>query len=504
LKRFLDSFHRAAPSLYRPNGSSGSSTLWRSLSRLPPAEKQRTRRVHFSSLQQIPEQRALLPQPLWWLVGGLVVAWGGVVFGSFQYDDFANVLNDPATTDLYALFDRLFGGIRPLTRLSYAVSAALFGEWAGGWLLVQWLVHLATVLMILRLTELRTQDRRAAWIAAACFAFLPSSGAAIAYVSGRSIGFSTAWLIAALLAHEASRHSARRSLMRSLAMLSFFAACATRETALIFPALALLWERTRSSQSSWSECIKQTRTYFICAAFMTAAALAAIPRYEELLQFSFSYRSPLESILTNLAALPATLSLSVRPWALSVEHSAAFEIRTLAIGACSILLMVAIAVRIRLRHPSITLALLWPLIALLPTHSFIAKLDSVTEGPLYLACIGPAIATGIYVSRWLMQRSINVAMPVLMSAAAAAVVLCAWRTLMWIQPAALWEEATLRAPHSVRSWTNLGMAELNAGNYAAARLAFHKAIDLEPSNPRAMLNLEVIAAINPQEPGQHP
>jgi len=103
---------------------------------------------------------------MWWLLGGLVVAWGGVMFGSFQYDDFANVLNDPATTDLYALFDRLFGGIRPLTRLSYAVNAALFGDWAGGWLLVQWLVHVANVLMILRLVELRVQERRAGWIGA--------------------------------------------------------------------------------------------------------------------------------------------------------------------------------------------------------------------------------------------------------------------------------------------------------------------------------------------------
>jgi tetratricopeptide (TPR) repeat protein len=240
----------------------------------------------------------------------------------------------------------------------------------------------------------------------------------------------------------------------------------------------------------------------MCAAFIAAVAITCVPRYEELLRFSLDFRSPLNSALTNLAALPITLSLAFRPWALSVEHAASFDIRTIAVGACLIVLIVTAALRTRERHPSITLALLWPLIALLPTHSFVAKLDSVTEGPLYLACIGPAIAAGSYGSRWLRHRSINIAIPTLMSISAAAVVLCAWRTLIWIDPVKLWEEATLQAPQSARPWINLGMAELNNADYAAARRAFHKAIDLDPTNTRAMLNLEVIAAIHPQEQRQ--
>src|SRR3954469_23743062 len=81
----------------------------------------------------------------------VVLAWGAVVFGSFQYDDFANILQDPATHDVSALLQRLATGIRPLTRLSYALSDRMFGEWAGGWLLINGLLHLLTTVGVAKL-----------------------------------------------------------------------------------------------------------------------------------------------------------------------------------------------------------------------------------------------------------------------------------------------------------------------------------------------------------------
>ena len=456
----------------------------------------RLQRVHLTSFHPIAEQRTLLPQPMWWLVGALAIAWGGVAFGSFQYDDFANVLNDPATTDLEALLDRLFGGIRPLTRLSYAVSAALFGEWAGGWLIVQWCVHVAATLLLLKVLELRTNNRRAAFIAAACFALLPSHGATVAYVSGRSIELSTAWLLAALLAHEhAARNTDRRGVFRALAGTCFFVACATRETALIFPLLILAWERTREPIPTWKECFRQARPYLIGAAFMGTIALTVISRYEDLLLFSLGYRSPADSVLHNLFALPATLSLLVRPWSLTVEHVVAIGIFDIALGAGCVLLMIALAMRASRSQPWIALALLWPLIALLPTHSLIAKLDSITEGPLYLACLGPCMACGIYAERWI-RRASAVATPTLLAVAGVAVVLCAWRTSVWSNPTELWHEATLNSPASARAWTNLGMAQLNDGDYEAARHSLRKSLELNPTDARALLNLELIAAIH--------
>jgi tetratricopeptide (TPR) repeat protein len=162
--------------------------------------------------------------------------------------------------------------------------------------------------------------------------------------------------------------------------------------------------------------------------------------------------------------------------------------------------MIALGIRLHTKHPWLALALLWPLITLTPTHSVIAKLDSITEGPLYLASIGPCIALGIYAERWLRRASVNVAVPTVLSVAAAAIVLCAWRTIVWSSPVQLWREATLHAPASARAWTNLGMAQLNDGEYEAARRSFNKSLELDSTDVRVMLNLELIAAIHPREP----
>src|SRR3954469_19680416 len=109
--------------------------------------------------------------PAWSVPAALAIAaWGTVVFGTFQYDDFANIVNDPATHDLGALLHRLATGIRPLTRLTYALSDRLSGEWAGGWLLINALLHLFTVLGVAKLVHLRTRNAKAAALACACFA----------------------------------------------------------------------------------------------------------------------------------------------------------------------------------------------------------------------------------------------------------------------------------------------------------------------------------------------
>lgn len=428
---------------------------------------------------------------------GMACAWGGVANGSFQYDDFDNVLNDSATTDLATLVDRLLGGIRPLTRLSYAICSQLLGEWAGGWLLVQLLVHLLAVLGIARLAQLRTGNTIAAAIAAVSFAFLPSHATIIAYVSGRSTGFATALLIGSLLSHELAGRSGRPRMYTALAMLLFLLACAAKEIAIIFPAFVLLWEATRSTRVSIRECLLRAAPYAICAISTAILLVACVPRYRQLLAFSLEYRSPLESLLHNLAALPATLSLGFRPWALSIEHVASAGALQIALGATALCVMLLLATRLSARQPLVTLALLWPIVALLPTHSFIAKLDSVTEGPLYLAFVGPAIAFGNYAANWLYHpRCTTLMRPAMAAALLVAIGLCTWRTYVWSDPVRLWQEAVVHAPASSRAWTNLGMAHFEANRYGAAQQAFRTALAIDPANTRVMFNLEMIAALN--------
>ncbi|MET0657220.1 MAG: hypothetical protein ABW110_03565, partial [Steroidobacteraceae bacterium] len=178
-----------------------------------------------------------------------VLAWGGIAWGSFQYDDFANILTDPATFNTPDLLERLAHGIRPLTRASYALSAAMFDEWAGGWLLFNGLLHAITTLGIARLTFLRTGNSLAAVRAGLCFALQPANAMVVAYVSGRSTALATTLLIVALLSHERAVTSPSSAAGWSVgAIVAFIGACAAKEIAVVFPLLVLVWEITRSAQ----------------------------------------------------------------------------------------------------------------------------------------------------------------------------------------------------------------------------------------------------------------
>jgi protein O-mannosyl-transferase len=83
----------------------------------------------------------------------------------------------------------------------------------------------------------------------------------------------------------------------------------------------------------------------------------------------------------------------------------------------------------RRRAPLLMLACVWPIVALLPTNSLLAKIDPVTEMPLYLAWVGPAIAIG-YGARLLYARA-RTPLTARFTAASGTALLClcagAWR-----------------------------------------------------------------------------
>ena len=211
--------------------------------------------------------------------------------------------------------------------------------------------------------------------------------------------------------------------------------------------------------------------------------LFAAPRMRELLAFSFSLRTPLESLWWNAVALPETMSLWVRPWALSIEHAAPTwsALRAVAGGAC-ILGLGAFAIIYRKRAPHVAFAVLFALTALLPTYSVVAKLDPVTEKPLYLAWFGIAMLIGAMTTRYARN-------PVVLTLLAAVIlggaILSAKRVAVWQNPVVLWSEAVTSVPESARAWNNLGMARFAAGDLDEADRAFARALEINPNHPQA-------------------
>jgi len=385
-------------------------------------------------------------------------------------------VRDPATTDAGALLGRLGHGLRPLTRISYFLDAHVYGMHAWGFLATNLLAHVATALLVFALA------RRRAGIAGACvggilFALQPTHGEVVAYVSGRSTGLMTMLVIGALVLHDRGRPA--------LAVTTFVLACLAKEVALVFPLLVVVWEATGGS--SWRHCLRETRIYAIAAVTMFAL-LMAFANHRSILAYSLELRSMPDSLVANGHAALVMISLWARPWALSVDHDL---VASHAFGVAGLVLLSAAlagALAARRRSRNLAFAVAWTIVALLPTTSIIAKLDLVTEKPLYLAWVGPAVAAGVAFSA---LRSRSLAFVTAGAIIVASGIGSAWRARMWRDPIALWEEATLASPNKSRCWNNLGMAYLAASRDGDAIAAFERALALDPGNEDAANNLEV-------------
>lgn len=413
------------------------------------------------------------------LVALTALTWLPGLSGAFHYDDLPNIVLDPATAGGAALLDRLANGFRPLLRLSYVFDHALWGFSAAGFIATNLALHIATVLLVWRLACHRLSTPLAATAAAVIFALQPAHGAVVAWASGRSSGISTALLLAALLAHEhAIGAPARRR--HALALGLMIAACLAKEVALVFPLIVVLWEVTRQETGAWRRVLRRAAPSFVAATLLLGVMILASTRLQSVLVFSLSLATPLEALVANLAALPATLGLWFQPWALAVEHPAPNGDVAAISGFVAVATLIGIAILAARISPVTSLALLWPLVLLLPSHSVIARLDLIVEKPLYAAWVGPSLALGAAAGA-LLQAPRRRAPTVLAAVACAAILAAAssWRATMWADPVALWREATHRAPDSARSWINRAIAELEAGEVAAARrwLTIARAID---------------------------
>jgi tetratricopeptide (TPR) repeat protein len=409
------------------------------------------------------------------VVGLTLIAWGGVPWGTFQFDDFTNVVRDPATTDLAALLERLPHGLRPLTRLSYAADAHVFGMHAAGFLTTNLLLHLVTVLLVYALARRRV-SAVGACVAAAVFSVQPANAEVVAYVSGRSTGLMAPLVLAALLQHDRGR--------RGWAVALFALACMAKEVALVFPALVLVWEVSRTERRAG---VARELGVYAVVAVVLAGMMLALANYRAILGYSYELRPVGDNVLANGRAIPIMVSLWLRPWALSPDHD--FDATGHLVTALAGLALLAGVLALGLNRRRFALALAWPIVALLPTCSVIAKIDLVTEKPLYLAWVGPAIAIGIATSG---RSRLLVALLVCALALASA-----RRAAQWRDPVGLWEDAVAQAPTKARCWNNLGMTYLGARRDAEAVTAFEHALRLDPEYHLAAANLELARMLSP-------
>ncbi len=422
-------------------------------------------------------------------LGALGVAlWGGVTGGTFQDDDLLGPLG-------------LAGGwrIRPFLRWTFSAQEALHGDRADLLLAVNLGLLAITAIGVWALA-VRRLGPVPAFLAGSVFLLQPAHAEAVAYVSGRSMGLMAALSVWAIWAHltsvRADEARARHG-WASLSLLLFVLAVLSKEVALVLPLLA--WAAAR-----WDSPGRPSR---LGPLLMTAAVLAALlpvafPRYRALAEWSLAQHGPAAALLQHLSALPAQLSLWFRPSALSLVHAPGDGWVPPLLGALLLAGLVAAAWLLRPRAPTFAFAVGWLLLALLPTHTLLARADTVTDRSLHLAWVGPAIALGAFLAGVLRSAPRPTARAVA-GATVLAVALLAARQVrarihVWSDRRALWTEAVTRAPGSVRAWNNLGLVLLEQ-EPRAATAALRRALALSPADPRLQSTLVLMESLCPTD-----
>jgi protein O-mannosyl-transferase len=417
-------------------------------------------------------------------------AYANGLAGSFQFDDWNVIVNNPAVHD-FATWWQTMPGIRALLKATYVANWVVWPDPAG-FHLVNIAVHAMNAWLMYSLMRrlLPLMDVRAGatgslafWIAM-LFALHPAQTESVTYISGRSGSLMASFYLLAILAH-----------LQSLRMLSaglLVAALLCKENAWTLPAALLLIEGLRPG-FRWSQALWRVAPHLLVLAGLAVAVLL-IPSYWRLLGASLETRSLGDNLLSQIDGQWYLITRPLLGLVLNIDPDVPvrteWELDLVRKGAVLIAL-VGIGVWQWRRRPWLGFGLLWFFVHLLATNSFLPRTDVANDRALYLALLGPTTIVVIALHRTLAKGPALAAVVVLAVALGAHTVL---RNTDYRTEIGLWEVTAIASPHKSRVWNNLGFVLHQAGETIRARYAYEVAIDLDPENYRAQVNLGSLLA----------
>jgi hypothetical protein len=444
-----------------------------------------------------------------WLVRAAVasltlVAYAPALQSPFQFDDRGTILRDPSVHGLGASLSSLGESLRPVLKASYGLCWALGGGGPAVFHAFNLLTHLVNVELVMRLVTASARTRArgigssldpTALIAGVLFAVHPLQTEAVTYVTGRSASLSASFMLGALLFHAAGVRTGRRLFTLFFAPVAFLAALASKETSAIFPLVLCAWEAV-VERSSLRVLVRRLWPW-LGVSLVAAYALVMHPRTYALLYAALGRRSFSESLrygVGGVAYLFARLALVARPcidpglWLKPPPDGI-----VVATGLLLSVVLVASA-RCRRERPLVLFGVLVFLLQAFALHVLLPRVDVVNERQAYFADAGAFLAVGALAAplttRWRARRWF-------VPFAAACVLLLAGltlsRNLEYVSEVRLWEATVRDAPDNPRAQNNLGVAYELAGRPVEARIAYTRALILEPRYASARANLARVA-----------
>ncbi len=458
--------------------------------------------------------------PVLFLAVIVFAAYAPTLRNDFVWDDTALILRDPLIRS-WQLIPEAFQHFlfvdatpsdfyRPIQRLTYLADYAAFVFKPAGYHVTSILCHLGAALAFLLLANelLRSwsvEERKRRWLAftaALVWAVHPVHTAAVAYVSGRADPLAALFGFLALYCgiRPPPAKRANRWLLLIATGLLFLLSALSKETGLIFP---VLWLAILVLRKSWKQLLPAAvAVIFVVVSYLNlrlAAEHFPAPRLRPpaplLVRPIIFARAFAE--YAGLLVFPAPLHMErdveSHPFGqsdASVRGAAWRELQTLA-GIVLIAAAIYWLTRSRKRDPIVFTCLTLALLAYAPVSGAFSLNASIAEHWLYLPAAFLFLATVVVVSRLRIPQ------------AALGVVLALWvvslgartfaYTLDWRNQRTFLERTIAAGGDSARMLINLASQDLHDGQLDSAKKNLDAALEKEPNQPFAVINLAVIA-----------
>jgi len=434
------------------------------------------------------------------LVGVTLLTYANAFNATYQFDDFAAILANPATQGIAGWWHAL-PGIRPLLKLSFALTAEFDGDAIA--------VHAANIaihalnacllwmlwrLWLPRLAPSLEHADLVALFAALLFAVHPAATEAVTYASGRSMSLSATFVLAALIADEASRTQPSRRWLAWRGPALFSLALAVRETAIVTPAIPLLlaWVTGQSLRAeAW-----RLRRYAIVAG-VVAFAMAATPGYHTFFGVSLDTRSFAAQLMGQLLAHGYLLAHALTGLCNIDPDLRVPDAWSPMLAGCALLLAVLFTAMLaaRRRVPWLAFAIGWYFLLLAPANSLLPRLDLANDRHLYLPIAGLALAATCTLARIASRHALRAAACTLaLALVAGSMIATRQRNGDYRSEISLWQATVRDSPRKARAWLNLGYAYRLSGDAERAAHAYGCALALDPGNAQAAINLDLVAS----------
>jgi len=373
---------------------------------------------------------------------------------------------------------------RPLQMLSYLLDYTFWKENVIGYHLTNTVFHILTGIGVFYLIVTLFNQHLLALLTSLLFVVHPIHTEAVTYISGRADPMVAFFLMFALIFYIKFDQT-KDNLFYAASLFLFGLSLLTKEYALIFPILIIVYHHVMKRKINW----KRVGMLFSMGALYLILRQASQVNVAGDIKTSFFERLP-----GVFVALWEYLRLLIFPTNLHMGYGLKlFEINSLKfwLGLVSFLLLTALVYHKRKSNAIVYFSVIWFFISLFPVSNLYPVNAYMAEHWLYLPSIGFCLILACGINA-VFERSKPAAVVIV------SLIMCFYsyqtiqQNFLWKEPESFYKRIIAFNPSFYQAYNNLGSFYAAKDDGRNAQIYYKKALEIKPNNEQAHSNLALL------------